>query len=76
MSDEAWDQWSPLSAPHVIGRYTRRVWDAELRQHEPQKIEMTCQICKAEHRAECPSGRVRDHIARFGSLHLHRDPLA
>ena len=70
-----WVEWSPGFAPHVMGRYTRRTFDPETRMPEPQKIEVTCGICHATWRGECLTGQVRTHIARFGTVHLHRDPL-
>lgn len=74
----AWIDWCPEWAPHVRGRYTERVWDPETKLHDPQTVEVRCTFggCEATWRTTCQSGHVREHIATFARLHLHRDPLA
>ena len=73
---ESWIEWSPGFAKHVLGRYTVRTFDPETGLPEPQRIEARCSVCGATWQGECLSGQVRTHIARFGSVHAHRDPLA
>jgi hypothetical protein len=68
-------EYRPSFAPHVVGRYGARVWDAGLGRFEEQRIDMTCETCAATMRRTCDSGRVREHVQRFGLQHLHRDPL-
>lgn len=70
-----WVEWSPQSAPHVKGRYTRRTFDED-GQPEEQRWEARCETCGGSHQGGCMSGNVRSHIARFAAQHLHRDPLA
>lgn len=70
---DAWCSWSPIATPHVAGRYTRRVWDPESKTFEPQQVEAKCTICNQEWRTTCESGRVRERIAKFASLHLHEE---
>lgn len=72
---ERWEEWSPEYAPHVRGRYTERVWDPVLRAHEEQRVEARCEVCGQEWKGWCTSGHVRDKVATFARLHLHRDPL-
>lgn len=59
--------------PHVEGRYTERVYDSASQTFETQDVEATCRICGDKHRMKCDSGRVRERIARFASLHLHEE---
>lgn len=75
MSTVEWEAWSPEAQPHVKGRYTTRVWDAEAKMHEEQRVEMECTICGATWKLGCSSGLVRAHIANFGKAHHHKDPL-
>jgi peptide methionine sulfoxide reductase MsrB len=42
---------------------------------EAQRIEIHCGRCGAHWVAMCSTGNVRSHIARFGVVHLHRDPF-
>lgn len=73
-----WVDWSPEWAPFVLGRYTERVFDEETKMHEAQQVEARCTFsgCETAWRTSCQSGRVRDHIATFAKVHLHRDPLS
>lgn len=78
MVDESWTSWTPAWAPaHVRGRYTERRWSAEEQAYEEQRVEAECSFvgCGAIFRRTCSSGRVREHIATFARVHLHRDPL-
>lgn len=78
MSAVEWEAWSPDWAPHVVGRYTKRTFDAETQLPEPQKVEIRCTFpgCNAEWKLDCSSGLVRDHVNNFAKSHTHRDPLA
>jgi hypothetical protein len=69
------ESWSPEWAPHAVGRYEAREVDPETGLAEPQRIEMTCSVCKDTARRSCTSGQVRQHIATFARMHLHRSPL-
>ena len=71
---ETWDAWSPPFAPHVDGRWTRRVL-AEDGTTEPQKVEMVCTHCGDKWQATCSTGLVHGHVQKFALLHLHRDVL-
>jgi hypothetical protein len=72
---EQWVEWNPGFARHVRGRYTVRVFDPETGLPEPQRIEVRCLLCGDTWQGTCLSGQVRTHIARFGAVHAHRDPL-
>jgi len=76
VADDVWIEWRPDHAPHVLGRYTERVVDDQ-GLPEPQQVTAECEWpgCGARWKTTCSSGSVRTHIARFGALHLHRDPL-
>lgn len=73
-----WVEWSPAFAPHVRGRYREpNPEDSEPDQVPTWKIEASCGSCGTAWRGQCSTGSgVRAQIARFGSLHLHRDPFA
>ncbi len=63
--------YSPPFAPHVTGSYTRREGSG------PQRYEARCAACGESYGpAVCDSGRVRERIAKFAAMHLHRDPLS
>ena len=72
-----WIGWSDSRAPHVEARYTARVWDAEAKLHEEQRVEATCKHpgCGGEIKRTCSSGRPRELLATFMLVHLHRDPF-
>lgn len=70
----AWVEWSPGSAAHVKGRYLPRVWDEASGSYERQPVEATCTLCGEAYAYSCDSGRVRERIANFALLHLHRTP--
>jgi hypothetical protein len=73
---DEWDEWRPPFAPHVLGRYTRRVWDAEEGKHEPQTVTATCETCREVYGpTTCDSGRVRSKVDTFALGHLHRDAM-
>lgn len=76
MPSELSETWSPPWAPHVVGRFEPRVYDAEEHRYEPQRVEIECVSCGARHRTECASGNVRQRVQVFARVHLHRDPLA
>lgn len=69
--------YSPAFAPHVKGRYSPRVYDPELGEHEPQKVWAHCDACGEDYGPiECKSGRVRQHVDTWAATgHLHRDRL-
>lgn len=64
------EHWSPPFALHVRGEYTRRVWDGE--RFEEQTVKATCSLCKQTMETRCDSGRVREKIAKWAVLHLHK----
>lgn len=78
MADPTWVEWTPEQAPHVRGRYTARVWDHETQLHEEQRVEATCTFdgCNGVFKRSCSSGRPRELIATFATVHLHRDAFA
>ena len=71
-----WESWIPPSAPHVLGEYTKRVWDEHEKKHETQLVRMRCSKCGDAHQVRCDSGRVRAHISRYAALHQHGDVFA
>lgn len=73
MATELDQQYSPLYAPHVKGRYSRRVLEDGVPQ--PQLVEATCEVCGAQYRNICRQGMPRQHISRFAGQHLHRHPM-
>lgn len=75
MSDQAWDQYRPDFAQHVLGRYAPRTFDAH---GLPNSQEWTalCEKCNETKRGWCDSGQVRKHIQRVAMAHLHADELA
>jgi hypothetical protein len=69
--------WVPSFAPaHIHGWYDERQYDAEDGLPETQAWGATCDVCRHEHKGQCDSGRVRQHIQRFALVHLHSDPMA
>lgn len=74
MPERVWVAWSPRFAPHVEGRYSERVLDED-GLPEPQRVECTCTKCGAKWQTDCSSGQVRGHIAKFGVVHAHSDPI-
>jgi hypothetical protein len=74
MTSLSWIAWVPLSAPAFItGRYAERVFDHETRTFDPQAVEAACGKCKAILRHSCESGRPREWIARFVTVHRHEN---
>jgi hypothetical protein len=71
-----WATFSPPFAPHVVGRIEPREWDDVEKKHLPQAVVIRCGHCGEEFRVVCEQGRPREHVMRFGSVHLHNDPLA
>jgi len=69
------EQWRPPYAMHVLGEYDRREHDPVTGLPEPQRVRMVCEQCGATWQTMCATGQVRSHIARFASIHLHRDPF-
>jgi hypothetical protein len=65
--------WAPPWAPHVAGYYD----DREFVDGVPQEAEVgaRCGQCGATFKRMCASGLVREWIARFAKVHLHRDPM-
>lgn len=67
-------EWRPLNAPHVVGRFSPRRWNGA--GFDPQWVEAECTTCgEASARVRCDSGRVREKVVAFAVLHLHVDPL-
>ena len=75
MAEELSIEYSPRWAPHVKGRYSRRVLDPDTKMPEPQRVEVTCGVCGQQYRNLCRQGMPRQHISRFAQQHLHRAPL-
>ena len=87
--EKRWVEWSPDSAPHVKGRYESDREIGPSGMPDPQQVIAVCAVCKArckcqpdrlchcgaEWRTACSTGAVRQHIARFAAVHLHRDPF-
>lgn len=71
---ETWSEWRPQHAPHVVGRWTQRVFDDD-GMPEEQRVEIRCEHpgCGAEFKRACISGLVQQHVQRFAIAHLHRD---
>lgn len=70
-------EWVPSFAPaHISGGYDERQYDAEDGMPETQAWWAKCAVCNHEHKGQCDSGRVRQHIQRFTLVHLHSDPMA
>lgn len=67
-------EYRPPHAPHVRGSYNERTVDLD-GMPEEQDVHAVCEVCQATFQRKCASGNVRAWIARFGVVHLHRDPL-
>jgi hypothetical protein len=76
MSDEGkrWLEYSPAWAPHVKGRFQERDVDEDGLPDEAP-VEARCETCGATFKRRCSSGLMRQHIAKFALVHLHRGPL-
>lgn len=68
-------EWVPQFAAHVVGWYDERRFDED-GLPETQAWGAKCSVCNHEHKGQCDSGRVREHIQRFALVHLHNDPMA
>ncbi len=76
MPEPKWIEFRPEWAKHVVGEYSERTAD-EQGIPEEQLYRAKCTTCGESYGPlKCSSGLVRQHIARFALLHLHRDPLA
>ena len=71
---ETFNEWRPDHAPHVLGRWSLRVFDDD-GMPEEQKVVITCDLCGGRFERGCSSGLVQAHISRFAVVHLHRDAL-
>lgn len=69
-------EYSPPFAPLVKGEHESRKHDPETGAVLPLKWSARCAGCGESIEAVCDSGRVRERIAKWAVLHLHRDPLA
>lgn len=71
---ETWTEVRPPAAPHVVGRFNRRTFDEDGIPEE-QLVEARCEHpgCGGAFKRRCSSGLVQEHIARFATVHLHRD---
>jgi hypothetical protein len=67
--------YSPPWAPHVRGMIDEREVDPETGALEEQRVDVECGECGAKLHRTCSSGAVREHVNRFATAHLHRDPL-
>ena len=65
--------WRPPHARHVLGTWTPRRFDKGL--PVPQVVRCACESCGATWEVSCTSGLVRQKVAQFALVHLHRDPL-
>ena len=71
-----WVDFRPPWATHVHGRHTLREIDPETGRPEEQYYEATCEKCGCRWGPlPCNTGQVRQHIAKFAIVHLHREPL-
>ena len=68
-------QWSPAWAPHVVGYYDDRVIDPKTFIPEEAEVGATCTTCGETFKRMCMSGLMRNWIATFARVHLHRNPL-
>lgn len=68
-------EWSPQWARHVQGWYHDRVVDPETGIPEEAPVGATCTMCGETFERKCMSGAMREWIARFSRIHLHRHPL-
>lgn len=75
MRNDIYVEYSLHWSPHVKGRYTERTVDEDGIPEE-QKVEAFCQVCNTMFRRTCSSGMVRQHIAMFAQVHVHRNPLS
>jgi hypothetical protein len=64
--------WGPAWAPHVQGSWEDRTLDEDGLPQEAH-VEAACSECGATYQRTCTSGLMRDHIARFALVHVHRD---
>jgi hypothetical protein len=67
--------YSPPWCPHVVGEFPDRVVDPATGEHEPQVVRLRCAVCGDQHQVTCTTGAVRQWVLRYGTVHLHRDPL-
>ena len=82
MAEGRWkEKWIPPWAPHVVGEYDMPREFREDGLPEAQWVEMTCTHAecasrpKPHYRVPCTSGNVRQHVARFALVHMHKDPF-
>lgn len=78
MRAETWLEYRPAWAAHVVGRYSKRIYDSEAGSYEPQSVSAVCEVCR-EHFGpiECRSGQPLSHVDKFAvGEHLHRDRMA
>lgn len=68
-------EYSPKWAPHVVATIDEPEVDMATGLREEQKIDARCGTCGAIFHRTCSSGLVREHVNRFATLHVHRDPL-
>lgn len=69
------ETFSPQWAPHIIGRYNKRVIDPETGESDPQIVRIVCGKCNAAYQVKCTTGAVRAWVNRFATVHYHGDPL-
>lgn len=79
MTEPQWIEWSPPWAPHVKGKYTKRVRGDD-GFCEPQRVQMACihrgesgKVCGATWQTVCSTGNVRRHINTFAKVHAHKE---
>ena len=70
-------EYRPKWASHVKGTYSERQYD-EGGIPEPQLVQCWCEWpeCGAYWQIHCETGATRAHIARFASVHIHKDVFA
>lgn len=64
----------PAWAPHIEGYYFARPINED-GQPEEAEVGAKCTVCGESFKKMCLSGLMRQHIAVFARVHLHRDPL-
>ena len=67
-------EWSPAFAPHVKGYYEEREMGSDGMMEEAP-VGAVCTLCNATFQRKCASGHMRQWIATFAKVHLHRHPL-
>ena len=68
--------YRPPFAIHVRGEFDERRVEDGMPVEQTVKVWCEWPGCNGYWQTRCASGRVRAHIQRYASQHLHRDPMA